>query len=138
MLAASIGQNAVVTGDRLRGGVGRIEAFYPLPFGNRAQNVAGSFSSIYLFGTVQMQLGGNSKSLPSLVLNTSSVPAYDSSVTLIPVYNSRDVYRIGFGVDLVSLASQLTTGSSKNSTTNAAAPKTPASGTGAATSGATP
>jgi len=124
MLALTLGQNAVITGGKLQGLVGRVEAFYPLPFGNRGQGVAGAFSSIYLFGTVQMRLGGSTNA-PALVLASapSGLSASDPSVTLIPAPSVRDEYRLGFGVDLVSLISQLTTGSSKAATTAATAAK---------------
>jgi hypothetical protein len=106
MLAFTVGQNQVITGNQLRGVVGRIEAFYPLPFGNRGQTAAGAFSSIYLFGTAQMRFGR------SAVAPTGG-SASDASVTLIPLANTRDEYRIGFGVDLVGLISSLTGGTSK-------------------------
>jgi hypothetical protein len=122
MLGLSIGQNQVITGDRLRGVVGRVEAFYPLPFGNRGQTTAGAFSSIYLFGTAQMQLA-NSKTVPPLALApvTGVLPS-DPSVTLISMPNTRDEYRIGAGVDLVGLFSSLTGGSSKNAAQQAPKP----------------
>jgi len=128
MVALSIGQNQVITSDHLRGVVGRVEAFYPLPFGNRGQTVAGAFSSIYLFGTAQMQLA-NSKTVPPLALApvTGVLPS-DPSVTLIPLPNTRDEYRIGAGVDLVGLFSSLTGGSSKNAAQQA--PKTPSAQSG--------
>jgi hypothetical protein len=40
MLAFTVGQNQVITGGQLRGVIGRVEAFYPLLFGNRASTVA--------------------------------------------------------------------------------------------------
>ena len=49
----------------------------------------------------------------------TTVNAYDSDVTLITTPSNRDVYRIGFGVDLINLISQLSSGTSKNSTRNA-------------------
>ena len=117
MVAVTAGQNAVVTGDHLSGVVGRIEAFYPLPFGNRTKKV-GALSSIYLFGVTQMRMGsskGIGHTLPALALQpaASTVNAYDSSVTLVPISPVRDVYRIGFGVDLVGLLSQLTGNAAK-------------------------
>jgi hypothetical protein len=122
MLAVTLGQNEVITAGRLSGVVGRFEAFYPLPFGNRGQGVVGAFSSIYLFATAQMRLGGKSTQPPSIVLGPapSAVNPYDANVTLIPTQNTRDVYRIGFGVDLINLISQLTGGSAKSSSGNAA------------------
>jgi hypothetical protein len=123
MLALTVGQNQVITGNQLRGVVGRIEAFYPLPFGNRSEStLAGAFSSLYLFGNTEMKLG-SSKSLPNLVLQPVTTAAFDSSVTLVSAPNTRDLYRIGFGVDLVSFLAHLTGGSAGKSTTAAASPK---------------
>ena len=112
MLGFSVGQNQTVTGSKLTGVVGRVEAFYPLPFGNRGQSVAGAFSSLYLFGTAQMRVGGI-QTAPALALKPANVDATDPSVTLVPLPNTRDEYRLGFGVDLVNLVSALTGGSAK-------------------------
>jgi hypothetical protein len=117
MLAFTVGQNAVITGDQLRGVVGRVEAFYPLPFGNRGQTTAGAFSSLYLFGDAQMRLGGSLTAAPLVLAPVKGVPASDASVTLVPLPNTRDAYRIGFGVDLVGLISSLTGGTAKQATT---------------------
>src|SRR5262249_43378341 len=112
MLAFTVGQNQVITGEHLRGVVGRVEAFYPLPFGERLPTVAGAFSSLYLFGTAQLRLG-KSETAPALALFPVSTPASDPSVTLISRPNTRDMYRIGFGVDLVSMIHALTTAGQK-------------------------
>jgi hypothetical protein len=132
MLAVTLGQNQVITAGHYTGVVGRFEAFYPLPFGNRGTGVAGAFSSVYLFGTAQMRLGGKRTPTPSLVLGPAptGVNPYDTNVTLIPTPSGRDEYRIGFGVDLVNLISQLTGGTSKNSSGNAtpAKPAKPSTG----------
>jgi hypothetical protein len=125
MLAITLGQNQVITANRWTGVIGRFEAFYPLPFGNRGQGVVGAFSSLYLFGTAQMRLGGHYNPTPSLALGPApaTVNSFDSNVTLVTTPSGRDEYRIGFGVDLVSLISQLTGGSAKNATGNAAPSK---------------
>ena len=114
MLAFTVGQNQVISGGQLRGVIGRIEAFYPLPFGNRGHSLAGAFSSLYLFGNAQMRLGLG-KVLPPLALQSVSTPAYDPSVTLVASPSIRDTYRMGVGIDLVSFISSLTSGSSKQS-----------------------
>jgi len=119
MLAFSVGQNQVITGGKFRGVVGRIEAFYPLPFGNRGETKAGAFSSIYLFGTAQMRFGGNTIAPPLVLAPVTGVSASDPSVTLIPSANTRDLYRIGFGVDMVGLISSLTGGTSKKAAAGA-------------------
>jgi len=125
MLAVSLGQNQVLTGGGFKNVVGRVEAFYPLPLGNRGQTVAGAFSSLYLFASAQMRVHGGS-SQPALVLQPAdaTVHAYDPSVTLVTSQSTRDFYRIGFGIDLVSFVASLTGGQAKANTT-AAASKTP-------------
>lgn len=117
MLAFTVGQNAVITGDQLHGVVGRVEAFYPLPFGNRGQTTAGAFSSLYLFGEAQMRLGGSQTAPPLVLAPVTGVHPYDPSVTLVPLPNTRDEYRVGFGVDLVGMISSLTGGTAKQATT---------------------
>jgi hypothetical protein len=123
MLAFTIGQNQVVTGNKLSGVVGRLEAFYPLPFGNRGESTAGAFSALYLFGTTQMRLGRTQIAPPLALAPAAGVSASDPTVTLVPLANTRDVYRIGFGVDLVGFISSLTGGTSKKSTTGTATSK---------------
>lgn len=83
---------------------------------------AGAFSSLYLFGAAQMRLGG-ARTAPSLVLKPITVDATDPSVTLVPLPNTRDEYRLGFGrfqyfervpsVDMVNLVSALTGGAAR-------------------------
>ena len=129
MLAFTVGQNQVITNGHLSGVVGRVEAFYPMPFGERLPTMAGAFSSLYLFGTVQMKLGKN-VTAPALALSPVTTPASDPTVTLVPLPNARDEYRIGFGVDLVSLIHSLTTAAQKPAqatTSSAGAGKTPTS-----------
>jgi hypothetical protein len=114
MLQITAGQNQVISGGRWQGVVGRIEAFYPLPFGNRGHSVAGAFSSIYLFGETELRIGA-AKIPPALVLQPdTSTPAYDPTVTLVTTPTTRDTYRFGFGLDLVGFISQLTGGSEKS------------------------
>jgi hypothetical protein len=90
MLQITAGQNQVISGGRWQGVVGRIEAFYPLPFGNRGHSVAGAFSSIYLFGETELRIGA-AKIPPALVLQPdTSTPAYDPTVTLVTTPTTRD------------------------------------------------
>jgi hypothetical protein len=120
MLQITAGQNQVISGGRWQGVIGRIEAFYPLPFGNRGHSVAGAFSSVYLFGQTELRIGA-ARVPPALVLQAdTSTPAYDPSVTLVPSPTTRDTYRFGFGLDLVGFISQLTGGSEKSAATAAA------------------
>jgi hypothetical protein len=124
MLQITAGQNQVITGGRWQGVVGRIEAFYPLPFGNRGHGVAGAFSSIYLFGETELRVGA-AKIPPALVLQPdTTTPAYDPTVTLVTTPTTRDTYRFGFGLDLVGFISQLSGGAGKDAAAAAAAQNT--------------
>ena len=123
MLSFTVGQNEVVTANHLSGVVSRIEGFYPLPFGKRSNKVTGAFSSLYLFGTAQMKLGATKAVTPLLLQPATGVQSYDPTVTIVTTPNSHDVYRIGFGVDLVGVVQQLTGGSAKGTTTSAAPQK---------------
>lgn len=123
MVSFSVGQNQVVTGGTWHGAVGRIEAFYPLPFGNRGQSFLGTLSSLYLFGQAQMRLGGM-QTAPPLELQPAAagVALYDPSVTLVTLPSTRDVYRLGFGMDLVRAIAAWTGGSAPKNTTTANPP----------------
>jgi hypothetical protein len=126
MLQITAGQNQVITGGRWQGVVGRIEAFYPLPFGNRGNGVAGAFSSIYLFGETELRVGA-AKVPPALVLQPdTTTPAYDPTVTLVATPTTRDTYRFGFGLDLVGFISQLTGGAGKGAAAAASSSQNPA------------
>jgi hypothetical protein len=108
MACLTFGQNELVTGGRLHGVVMRAEAFYPLPFGSRnpATNV---LSGIYLFGTVQMYLKRRQNIDPFVLQpKPSTVNAYDPNVAQVTVPSNREIYRIGVGIDLVSLITAMT------------------------------
>lgn len=123
--ALTLGQNQQITQDHLRGLVGRIEAFYPLSFGART-NV---FSGVYLFGTGQMRLTSHHEAPNDFVLQTAptTVNAYDPNVTIRPLpMDDRDLYRLGFGVDLVHVIQQLQKKSQSSSTSATKTPTTKA------------
>src|SRR5258708_24509882 len=84
----------------------RTEAFYPLPFANRSQDLRGMLSALYLFGTSQIHLG-RSRNLIPLILNPSTVSGSDPTVTIRTVPGNRDIYRIGFGIFLVNTITSL-------------------------------
>lgn len=93
----TFGQNESVTGGRLRGGVFRLEGFYPLPF----------VPSVYVFGTALMKLSRTKINNSPLILEppSGSIPALSDpkvDIETIPQIN-RDYYRIGVGVDLLHL-----------------------------------
>jgi hypothetical protein len=97
-----VGQNAAVSGGNLHGWVLRAEAFYPLPFA----------PAFHLYFTSLIHLGGHeftSTSTP-VILNPTSpfVDLASPNVALVPVAApNRDFYRLGVGVDLVQLLSEL-------------------------------
>jgi hypothetical protein len=97
-----VGQNAAVSGGNLHGWVLRAEAFYPLPFA----------PTFHLYFTSLIHLGGReftSTSTP-VILNPTSpfVDLASPNVALVPVAApNRDFYRLGVGVDLAQLLSEL-------------------------------
>jgi len=110
LASISFGQNEQVTGGRLHGVVMRSEGFYPLPIGDRADSstAAKMFSGIYLFGTVQLYLKRGQNISPFVLQPApSTVNAYDSNVAQVTVPSNRDIYRIGVGIDLVSVVNGL-------------------------------
>jgi hypothetical protein len=125
MFSVAVGQNESVTGGRLGGGVLRTEAFYPLPFFNRAQDRRGALAAIYLFGSSQIRMR-RAQNLVPLILNPSTVSGSDPSVTIRSVPSNRDIYRIGFGIDLVHAIMALTNPPAASSSNVAPKPVTPA------------
>ena len=100
------GQDQLVTGGRYRGVVGRFDVFYPLSIGGA------NFKFVYLFGTVSTRLVDAAGSNARIVPRTSRPPptgpnSYDPSVMLVNTPSMRDYYRIGLGVDALSLLMKL-------------------------------
>lgn len=123
-LSISVGQNEAVTRGKLQGMVLRTEAFYPLPFANRSQDLRGMLSSLYLFGTSQIHIG-RSRNFTPLILNPSTVSGSDPTVTIRTVPSNRDIYRIGFGIDLVHAITSLhSAGTNPGTTKSSPAPVT--------------
>ena len=108
MLAIAVGQNEVVTGGKLQGVVLRTEAFYPLPFFNREQDRKGALAALYLFGTAQMHLGKSHNFTPLILNPRPDIAGSDPNVTIVTSPSNRDIYRIGFGMDLVHAIMSLT------------------------------
>lgn len=102
-LDITYGMNESVTGGRLRGGVIRIEGFYPLPYED--------LSFVNLFGTALIKPTRTQISDP-LILEPApagtTVPANNVLLVTVPQIN-RDYYRVGVGVDFVSLIRKLKT-----------------------------
>lgn len=100
-LDIAIGQNEFVTGGHLRGPVVRIDGFVPLPYDR--------LKFINLFGTAMLRPGRATTGVP-LVLEPAPdgtpVPASNVFLVALPQPN-RDYYRVGFGIDLVSLIQKM-------------------------------
>ncbi len=99
------GQNEGITGGRLKGGVMRFDAFFPL--GIPARIGAFSFDgAIYIYGTALMRTTKSVASGNSLILPRfdGSISVGDPKLLLISLpQQDRDFYRIGAGVDLIQL-----------------------------------
>lgn len=101
VLDITFGQNEAVTGGRLRGGVLRVEGFYPLPYE--------SMKFINIFGTALMKLTRTNITDPLILERApdgTTVPAANVFLHTVPQIN-RDYYRIGVGIDFISLINKL-------------------------------
>jgi hypothetical protein len=99
-LDITYGQNEAVTGGRLRGGVIRLEGFFPLPYEG--------LKFINLFGTALIKPTRTQITEP-LILEAAptgtTVPANNVFLFTQPQIN-RDYYKVGVGIDLMSLISK--------------------------------
>jgi hypothetical protein len=100
-LDVSFGGNEAVTGGRFHGGVLRIDFFQSIPVGGWA-------GSVFFYGTFLLKPARTNIVDPLLLRPASgvTVPADNVAVVFSPQIN-RDYYRIGFGVELISLFRQL-------------------------------
>lgn len=99
MLDVTFGQSEAVTGGRLHKFVLGLDGFYVLPF-------PAEYRFLYLFGSAKFKVGGPKSIKTPFLLDTSAstVKVTDPSVFIAePQPSNRDVYRIGFGVDLFEL-----------------------------------
>ena len=96
-LDITYGVDESVTRGRIRGGVLKIEGFYPMPWDN--------VKYIYFFGTAKMK-PARAQIGPPLILQAAPantpVPGPNTAIVTLPQID-RDFYRIGVGVDFVSL-----------------------------------
>jgi hypothetical protein len=109
----SIGQNEFVTSGHLTGLVGHVAATYPFTF-----TTGSSAVTVYFFGEATNAYT-HAMYAPAIPLapalsNGSPVPLTDPSVyTIIVPSNHRDTYRIGVGMDLISVVNSLFKSSQK-------------------------
>ncbi len=96
----AFGQDEMISGGSLKGVVGRIDVFYPLP----VKNTEGRWKCIFLFGTANLRLSRAENETP-LILQPAPADTkpYDPRVSIVTSKNTRDTYRIGVGIDLVNL-----------------------------------
>ncbi len=109
----SIGQNEFVTNGHLTGLVGHVAATYPFTFTTGSSSV-----TVYFFGEATNAYT-HATYAPAIPLapalsNGSPVPLTDPSVyTIIVPSNHRDTYRIGVGMDLITVVNSLFKSSQK-------------------------
>jgi hypothetical protein len=106
------GGNEAVTGGRFRGAVLRIDFFQSIPVGGWA-------GSIFFYGTFLLKPARTNIVDPILLRPASgvTVPASDVAMLFSPQIN-RDYYRIGIGVELLSLFRELANRSGTTRTVN--------------------
>ena len=102
----TVGQDEAITGGRFESCVGRFDAFYPLSV---------SKIRLYLFGTTNLRLFNRGSQRAPLILeelevtetpdstDPNQIAPFDSRIAVVPLSSNRDTYRIGVGIDLVSL-----------------------------------
>ncbi|MFN0109939.1 MAG: putative Ig domain-containing protein [Blastocatellia bacterium] len=93
------GINEYVTSGRVRGGVLRLDGYFPLPYD--------SLNFINLFGTAIVR-PVRSKIEKTLILEEVSGKFFDDKTAMLPVSQfNRDYYRVGIGIDFVSFVGKL-------------------------------
>jgi hypothetical protein len=96
MLDVTFGQNAAVTGGKLRHFVLGIDGSYHLTFFDK---------SMYIFGSTNLKFGGDKMVRTPYVLEPAdtSVKLTSPDLAITSRQMNRDAFRIGFGIDLVEL-----------------------------------
>ncbi len=101
MLDVMYGQDEFVTRGHFRGGVFRIDGYFPLPYNG--------LKYINLFGTALLKPGRAKETVP-LILQPAPVgtpvPATNVAIVVAP-QQTRDYYRVGVGMDFVSFVQTL-------------------------------
>lgn len=101
MLDVMYGQNEFVTGGRLRGGVVRIDGYFPLPYEG--------MKFVNLFGTAFLRPGRTNIATPLILApapDGTTVPAVNVALVATPQIR-RDYYRVGVGIDFISFIQTL-------------------------------
>lgn len=99
-LDIQFGLNSYVTGGTLNQGVVQLDGYYPLPYDK--------VNFINLFGTAIIRPSHPKTDTPLILKEATGVTLPDSNVAIIavPQFN-RDYYKLGVGMDFVSLAQKL-------------------------------
>lgn len=93
------GINEYVTSGRARGGVVRLDGYFPLPYD--------SLNFINLFGTAIFR-PVRSKIEKTLILEEATGKFFDDKTAMLPVSQfNRDYYRVGVGIDFISFVGKL-------------------------------
>lgn len=93
------GINEYVTGGRARGGVFRLDGYFPLPYDN--------LNFINLFGTAIFR-PVRSKIEKTQILEEVDGKFFDAKTATLPVSQfNRDYYRVGIGIDFISFVGKL-------------------------------
>jgi hypothetical protein len=100
----TFGEDEAITGGLFTSVVSKIDVFYPLPLGPSDK---WTYKFVYLFGTANLRLS-RATEIPTFALqdpnaNGVTVQPFDPNLAIVVVRNTRDTYRIGFGVDLIKL-----------------------------------
>jgi hypothetical protein len=106
ILDVTLGQNASITGGKLRGLVFGAEAIHPMP--------TAELSFIYVFGAIFKRIdGAPSPALPPLILQPATIsaginqPPNPATLVLPAQISNRDFYRFGAGVSITQIYSAL-------------------------------
>lgn len=103
-----VGQSEAITGGRLRGPVLRLEGFYPFPFSETRD--------LYLFGTAELNPGRpHISDAVILAPAPTGTPVPAANVLLVSTPQlTRDHYRIGVGIDFLSLIQHIKESNANN------------------------
>ena len=114
----SIGQDEAITGGSLRAAVAKFDVFYPLPLsvpqkitGSNSQNATAKVRILYLFGNAGLRLSRAGDITPFVLQQApTTIRGDEPGVAIIATPSTRDVYRIGIGVDAAAAICALTGG----------------------------
>jgi hypothetical protein len=100
----SFGQDEAITAGTFSSVVGKIDVFYPLQIPGTS---SAKYKCLYLFANANLRLS-KATSIPTFALqnpnaNGTTVQPFDPNLAVITIPSSRDTYRFGVGIDLLTL-----------------------------------